>query len=140
MDFNQPNVNFNTFGLDMPQNLRPSDIPQTEFYPPVQSEAHADMPRPEANQSGPSQAEIAAMKDKIHKLMRMDNLADITLAGYMIKLLRHRTKMSFRELHDDVSKCYDTLRRSDGSKYTGDLAKALKGCLTSSEIFKEVGD
>lgn len=88
----------------------------------------------------PSQVDLAAMKDKIQKLMRMENLADITLAGYMIKLCRQRTKMSFRELHDEVSKCYDTLRRSDGSKYTGDLAKALKGCLTSSEIFKEVGE
>ena len=72
--------------------------------------------------------------------MQMENLADITLAGYLIKILRVKTKLSYKELYDEVSKCYDTLRRSDGSKYTGDLAKALKGCLTSSEIFVEVGE
>lgn len=72
--------------------------------------------------------------------MTQENLADITLAGYLIKILRVKTKLSYKELYDEVSKCYDTLRRSDGSKYTGDLAKALKGCLTSSEIFEEVGD
>lgn len=68
----------------------------------------------------------------------MDNLADITLQGYAIKLIRFNGPMAFNDIAFDVSKCYDALRRSDGSKYTGDFKKALKGSLTSSDIFQEM--
>lgn len=125
---------------------RPPQAQEVSHHEPISQQHHQIQPdgqhplHPQDANQVPSQVDLAAMKDKIQRLMRMENLADITLAGYMIKLCRQRTKMSFRELHDEVSKCYDTLRRSDGSKYTGDLAKALKGCLTSSEIFKEVGE
>jgi len=138
MELGKQNNNPSTFGLDIPQNLRPLDLPQTVF--PTNSTETQNNLLPSENQLGPNPVDLSAMKDKINKIMKMENLADITLAGYMIKLLRSKSKMSFRELHDEVSKSYDTLRRSDGTKYTGDLAKALKGCLTSSEIFKEVGD
>jgi len=139
MDLSKHNNKLNTFGLEVPQNLRPLDLPQSTSFPTIQADIQSDALTSD-NQQVPNPVDLAVMKDKIHRIMKMENLADITLAGYMIKLLRSKTKMSFRELHDEVSKSYDTLRRSDGTKYTGDLAKALKGCLTSSEIFKEVGD
>jgi len=121
------------------QAMKSFEMKQTEFFPPTRPEGHSEPPKPQG-QKPVSAADLAAMKEKIGKIMKMENLADITLAGYMIKLMRYKNKLSFKELHDEVCKCYDTLRRSDGSKYTGDVAKALKGCLTSSEIFKEVGD
>jgi hypothetical protein len=118
--------------MNLPPNLRGLHLPPPEMMGAGQADA--------SKQHQLNPVDLSAMKDKISKIMRLENLADITLAGYMIKLMRYKNKMSFKELHDEVSKCYDTLRRSDGSKYTGDLAKALKGCLTSSEIFKEAGD
>jgi len=127
------------FQINLPPNLRPLHLTQADLLAASQHESHHDAQRLDpSKQLNP--VDLSAMKDKITRIMKLENLADITLAGYMIKLMRYKNKMSFKELHDEVSKCYDTLRRSDGSKYTGDLAKALKGCLTSSEIFKEAGD
>lgn len=136
MDSNNPLANL---AAQASQAMKAFEMKQTDFFPPTQPEGHSEPSRPQG-QKPVSAADLAAMKDKIGKIMKMENLADITLAGYMIKLMRYKNKLSFKELHDEVCKCYDTLRRSDGSKYTGDVAKALKGCLTSSEIFKEVGD
>jgi len=128
-------MDIGNFSMNLPPNLRGLHLPQ----PDMLGASQADAQKLDASkQLNP--VDLSAMKDKIAKIMKLENLADITLAGYMIKLMRYKNKMSFKELHDEVSKCYDTLRRSDGSKYTGDLAKALKGCLTSSEIFKEAGD
>jgi len=76
-------------------------------------------------------------QDRILKLMTMENLADITLPGFAIKLIRTHGPISFKTLSEEVSKCFDALRRSDGSRYHGDFIKALKGCLSSSEVFTE---
>jgi len=139
MDLNAQNNLLISAEAAAAQAMKSFEMKQAEFFPPPRPEGHAEPPRSQG-QKPVNAADLAAMKEKIGKIMKMENLADITLAGYMIKLMRYKNKMSFKELHDEVCKCYDTLRRSDGSKYTGDVAKALKGCLTSSEIFKEVGD
>lgn len=125
-------MDLGNFSMNLPPNLRGLHLPPPDMMAASQADA--------SKQQQLNPVDLSAMKEKISKIMKLENLADITLAGYMIKLMRYKNKMSFKELHDEVSKCYDTLRRSDGSKYTGDLAKALKGCLTSSEIFKEAGD
>jgi len=76
-------------------------------------------------------------QNKIQSIVNRDNLADITLPGYAVKLIRKNGPMSFADLAKEVSKCYQALRRSDGSKYEGDYKKALKGSLSSSDVFKE---
>jgi len=76
-------------------------------------------------------------QSRLQRLLELDNLADITLPGYTIKLIRLNGPTSFREISEEVAKCYSVLRRSDGTKYHGDFIKALKGCLSSSGVFIE---
>ncbi len=76
-------------------------------------------------------------QSRLQRLLEMENLADITLPGYTIKLIRLNGPTSFQEISEEVAKCYDTLRRSDGTKYHGDFIRALKGCLSSSGVFVE---
>jgi len=76
-------------------------------------------------------------QSRIQRLLELDNLADITLPGYAIKLIRLNGSTTFQEIAEEVAKCYHALRRSDGTKYHGDYIKALKGCLSSSGVFVE---
>jgi hypothetical protein len=142
MDLSNPmGLTMSPQGIVDPNQIRPEVTnPQTDLQNHLETVGNLSGEGATPSIGGPAGSESSVIQEKIQQLMKMENLADITLAGYLIKLLRNRIKLSYKELYDEVSKCYDTLRRSDGSKYTGDLAKALKGCLTSSEIFKEVGE
>ena len=83
-----------------------------------------------------------SLNPKKHELVELEdqNLAEITLPGYLVKLLRINLKMNFKNLLEEVSKIYDTLRKSDGTKYEADKTKAIKGSLTSSEMFINIGN
>ena len=83
-----------------------------------------------------------SLNSKKNELVELEdqNLAEITLPGYLIKLLRISSKMNFKKLLEEVSKIYDTLRKSDGTKYEADKTKAIKGSLTSSEMFINIGN
>lgn len=70
----------------------------------------------------------------------VENLADITLIGSIIRLLRSRGNMHFTDIIHEISKFYHNLRRADGSKYEGNISKAVRGCLTSSKIFYSAGE
>lgn len=73
-----------------------------------------------------------------NQFLNMQNLSDITLPGYVIKLLAIKNRLTFEEVVIEVSKVYPTLRRSDGSKYTGNIDKTVRACLTTLDAFKEV--
>jgi hypothetical protein len=70
-------------------------------------------------------------------IINKDNLSEMTLTGYLIKLLRKNGKMNYEHLHQEISKVLPNLCRSDGSKYQGNTSKIIKACLTSSNVFKE---
>jgi len=131
MNLNSPK--YHIFSSDDTQDsyyqiLNPSFQFPTNFLPVV-----GNTKSPESIQS-PS---VSVDQNKIQSIVSRDNLADITLPGYAVKLIRKNGPMSFADLAQEVSKCYQALRRSDGSKYEGDYKKALKGSLSSSDVFKE---
>eukprot|EP01016_Furgasonia_blochmanni_P045223 TRINITY_DN6347_c0_g1_i2.p1 TRINITY_DN6347_c0_g1~~TRINITY_DN6347_c0_g1_i2.p1 ORF type:complete len:476 (+),score=70.58 TRINITY_DN6347_c0_g1_i2:149-1576(+) len=68
-----------------------------------------------------------------------DNVAEITLTGYLIKLIRQNGGYNTEDsLAEGVKKIIDFLRRPDGSKYSGDVMRTVRGCLFSNNLFFRV--
>jgi len=130
MNLNSPKLSYHIFSDDTQDSQYQIFYPGLQFpqvSPPFQTTTQSPEPLPNPSND----------QSKIQTIVSKNNLADITLPGYAIKLIRQNGPMSFADLAQQVSKCYQALRRSDGSKYEGDYKKALKGSLSSSDVFKE---
>src|SRR4051794_1459535 len=66
--------------------------------------------------------------DPKNKIDSLKDLAELTLPGFIIKLLREKKELTLEDILKEVSPVYSNLRRTNGTKYNGELINAIKGC------------
>jgi len=137
---------------DIPTTATTANNSQIKFFPngPLINDLsllHQQIGRPMVNSFSQHhmnedihQKSIQQPDSELVEALHKGNLADITLIGSIIKLLRNQGNLHFTEITSEISKFYHNLRRCDGSKYEGDISKAVRGCLSSSNIFYSVGN
>lgn len=85
---------------------------------------------------------LSPTDDDNHNVDECQKIIELTLAGAIALVLRENTGSPYTvdRLVAAIKPRYHLLKRLDGTKYTGDLRKAIKSCVTSTGYFDKTDD